>query len=99
MGQPFHLRIRSQCTGETVELSGEFPNEDWSRLVFFRQQADRLEQTQMVQQGCQVGLRSVMTPEGATYEVSMPPRPYIAEFMHAMRPFVLKGEASYFPSI
>jgi hypothetical protein len=99
MGQPFHLRMKSRRTGETVELSGEFPNEDWSRLVFFRQQADKLEQTEMVQHGCGVRLSSVMIPEGATYEVSMPPRPYVAEFMHAMRPFVLKKDSSYFPSI
>ena len=42
MDQPYKIIVRVESTNEPVELSGHIPCEDWSKLLRFRDEADRL---------------------------------------------------------
>ena len=99
MGQPYKIIMRVESTNEPVELSGHIPCEDWSKLLRFRDEADRLIEYLIecgdlnvnfsVNWNSVEGIFKVETEN--TYKDI-----YMSVILHRLRPFQLNDEPSCF---
>ena len=99
MDQPYKIIVRVESTNEPVELSGHIPCEDWSKLLRFRDEADRLIEHLIecgdlnvnfsVNWNSVEGIFKVETEN--TYKDI-----YMSVILHRLRPFQLNDESSCF---
>jgi hypothetical protein len=95
--QTFNITARNTVTGEAERLAGEFDDAEWGQLMRFLDRSFRLARCGIVwtQHDLKFGM-SAKVGEPTTFTATLPPERDIAEFLHAMRPFVLKGEPTSF---
>lgn len=100
MPKPFKVSIRNETTGEEVTLEGAFPEDDWSLLSGYLAEAERLQTTRLMREGCPLNYSIKWTKDsGLTHRVSAPAADDVAALLHRMRPFLLNDEPYNFGRI
>lgn len=83
----------------TEEWHGEIPDEEWSILLAFLAESERLTGTKMLREGFKVNVTFVMDRTSFRVTSTLPPRDDLDAFLHRMRPFVLQKERLFYNTI
>lgn len=91
------IKLTQTKTGEESEISGVFENTEWKTLCNFRNYAQDLIQTKIVQNGMRSSLKvNFDHNDGLSFRADLPPWEDIIVFLHKFRPLGLNSERTYF---
>lgn len=100
MAQSFKIKFTDKQTGKDIIFEGEFPDEEWERLLDFSSLVDKLIKSKILGEGISVNLRiNYSISSGIRYENKLPDDDDVATLLHRMRPFILQKERTSFYSI
>jgi len=92
----FKITVQDRA-GQSRELSGEFPDTEWTQLQRFLTSSFRLAECGFAESHRQLSF-GIKTSAGqpVVHTATLPPERDVAEFLHRMRPFVLDREQTNF---
>lgn len=94
---PHKFRFTITEHGQSDQLSGEFPDEDWQRLELFLDCSYRLARCRIAVTQKDLKLHvSAKIGEPTLFTAQLPPEDDVAAFLHCMRPFILEREPTNF---
>jgi hypothetical protein len=97
MPHQFKVTITEQRTGQSDQVSGEFPDEEWQPLEKFLECSYRLAKCRIAETQKDLKLHiSGKVGEPTVFTAQLPPEDDIAVFLHRMRPFILDEEPTSF---
>jgi hypothetical protein len=98
MAIPFRFRISMRTSGMEEICEGEIPDDDWARLIAFRDCARELETAEWVKNGLDADY-NVTSRESGEPLVEVPNRPTdaaVRELLLLLRPFILEKEFTFY---
>jgi len=100
MSHPYKLSLTNDETGEEINLTGKFSDEDWRHLDEFTQYTKDLISIKFVQDGMPASLK-IHWDENSGMAVSskLPSWDDVTVFLHKFRPLGLQSESTYFYKI
>ncbi len=100
MAHCFTVTIRNKKTGEAQSVSREFLDDEWARLIRFRDNASRLLATGLFQRQALPSYAFRWDREfGVSHLTVLPSDDDADAFLHRMRRFILKREPIFFKAV
>jgi hypothetical protein len=98
MSKEFSVIFRDTADADDIRVDGSFPDECWSRLSRFAEEAEVLQRSSVLQQELRVhvSLRKAGPGQPICCDVTLPSGDEIAVLLHRLRPFVLQNEFTNF---
>jgi len=97
MAHPFNLTMSCEQTGDTVNISGEFSDDEWQLLEDFLKYAEELFACRLLhsQADCSLNIKWDRD-SGISVTTRLPPWEDVRAFLHTARPLLLQNEATSF---
>lgn len=100
MPQPFNIHFTDNEKGNEIEIKGEIPDADWSRLLRFKQHVLALQECGPVRNGMNVSWNVKWDlDKGLRIMTQLPTDDEISVLLHQLRPFILQNESTNFYNI